>query len=177
MLMMKTELRYWKMDDASSAAALFNGCCRTYMTGHLPLPYTEKDAERWLKHVTENQNIHGLWKAIVYQNEIVGSISLSYGDDVFCQSAEMGYVLDEKYWHRGIMHASVSEICREAFESFPLKRITASVFSPNTASRKVLEGCGFALEGIMRSAVFKNDQYYDLYIYGLLREEAVSDEQ
>ena len=48
--------------------------------------------------------------------------------------------------------------------------ITALVYEPNIASRKVLEKNRFVLEGKMKQAVVKAGKVYDLCIYGKYRE-------
>lgn len=67
------------------------------------------------------------------------------------------------------MTEAVRQVCALAFSTLDLLRITALVYSPNTASRRVLEKNGFLLEGVMKNAVVKGDMVYDLCIYGKLR--------
>lgn len=61
--------------------------------------------------------------------------------------------------------------CEETFQIPDLLRISARVFSPNAASRRVLEKNGFLLEGCMRRAVRKDGNIWDLCIYGKLKGE------
>ena len=56
-----------------------------------------------------------------------------------------------------------------AFEKLDIIRITGLVYEPNIASRKVLEKNNFILEGVMKKAVIKNNNIYDLCIYGKVR--------
>ena len=71
------------------------------------------------------------------------------------------------------MTQAVSQVCDQAFSCLDILRISASVFSANMASRKVLEKNGFLLEGICKNAVFKKEQLYDLYLYGKLKKEQI----
>ncbi len=64
------------------------------------------------------------------------------------------------------MTQAVKQICSIAFEKLDIIRITGLVYQPNIASQRVLEKNDFILEGIMKKAVFKNDNIYDLCIYG-----------
>ena len=72
-------------------------------------------------------------------------------------------------WSKGIMTEAAGQICRIAFEALDIIRITGLVYGPNIASRRVLEKNGFTLEGIMKNAVVKNENVYDLYVYGKLK--------
>ena len=57
-------------------------------------------------------------------------------------------------------------------DTFPdILRISARIYAPNIASRRVLEKNGFQQEGVMRRAVCKGEQVYDMHIFGRLREE------
>lgn len=67
------------------------------------------------------------------------------------------------------MTEAVRQICDTAFRGQDIIRITGLVYEPNTASRKVLEKNGFVLEGVMKNAVIKNGNIYDLCIYGKLK--------
>lgn len=69
------------------------------------------------------------------------------------------------------MSEAVKKICELAFQELDIIRITGSVFEPNIASRRVLEKNGFLLEGVLKSAVFKNDTIYDLCLYGKVKED------
>ena len=45
----KIELRKWTVNDKESLMAICNAADRSYLTGRLPFPYTEADADWWLK--------------------------------------------------------------------------------------------------------------------------------
>lgn len=64
---------------------------------------------------------------------------------------------------------ALMQICEIAFQELDIVRITGLIYEPHTASRKILEKNGFALEGIMRNAVNKNGEIYNLCIYGKLK--------
>jgi RimJ/RimL family protein N-acetyltransferase len=45
------------------------------------------------------------------------------------------------------------------------------IFPDNVGSRRVLEKCGFTLEGTLRKALFHHGRYQDLSLYSVLRNE------
>ena len=63
------------------------------------------------------------------------------------------------------------QICRFAFAETDLLRVYAEPFADNAASCRVLEKAGFALEGVMRSGIWKNGRLRDYCMYALLRPE------
>lgn len=133
-----------------------------------PYPYTEEDAEWFVKDCMEKEGKTQFSRAIVIDGEAVGSISLLFGDDVYSRSAELGYWLGEPFWRKGIMTEAVQKMCEEAFRRYKLIRISAEPFSTNLASRGVLEKAGFTLEGIKRKSIFKNGCIQDSYLYAII---------
>ena len=117
----------------------------------------------------EHDGKDGLFRAILADGQLAGSISIEQKADVYRKDAEIGYLLLTEYWGKGIMTESVGRICEMAFSELDIIRITGLVYEPNAASRRVLEKNGFVREGLMRNAVYKNGNVYDLCVYGKLK--------
>jgi len=132
-----------------------------------PLPYTVDDADRFIDMV--KQQDPQVTFAIEFDYSFVGVIGLVPQPDVYRKSAEIGYWIGEPFWGQGITTRAVNLATQYAFETMNLERLFAGVFEGNEASKKVLEKCGFVLEGIGRKAVFKNDRFMDEYRFGKLR--------
>ena len=64
--------------------------------------------------------------------------------------AEIDYWLGKNYWRRGLATEAMRLVLKFGFKKLKLHRIHAHTFEKNIASRKVLEKCGFKIEGIMR---------------------------
>ena len=143
-----------------------NAVDRRFLSDRLPNPYTEKDAEEWLKMVTDNEATTGVYRAIVCNGELVGSISVEKKDG----DAGIGYMLLNDYSNKGIGTEAVKQICSIAFKVLSLEQITANVFQPNIASIRVLQKNGFKHKGTLPNAVVKDGNDYDLLIYGLTKE-------
>lgn len=50
---------------------------------------------------------------------------------------------------------------------FDINRIFARPFQTNIASQKVIEKCGFILEGTLLKTIFKNNELLDELIYAV----------
>ena len=109
------------------------------------------------------------FEKIIVDGKIIGTISVEQKEDVYRKDAEIGYYLLPEEYSKGIMTEAVRQICETAFEKLDIIRITGLVYEPNIASRKVLEKNNFILEGTMKKAVIKNNNIYDLCIYGKIR--------
>ncbi len=132
-----------------------------------PHPYTLQDAEEWIQIATSDEA--ALHLAIEVAGEAVGAISLVFNQDVYCNSAEIGYWLGEPFWGRGIMTAAVQALTEHSFRNHDLCRIYAPVFGWNKASMRVLEKAGFSQEARHEKAVYKNKTYTDEVIFAIIR--------
>lgn len=166
---MKIELKKWTSEDKENLIGLCNRAERKYLADRMPYPYTEADADWWLNMIHEQEEKDGIFRAIIVDGKIAGNISVERKSDVYGKDAELGYFLATEYWSKGIMTAAVKQICDIAFAKLDIIRITGLVYEPNIASRKVMEKGGFELEGIMKNAVVKGENVYNLCIYGKLR--------
>lgn len=167
---MKIELIKWRCDLQDDLIRICNAVDRSYLSNRLPFPYRASDAEWWLDMVSEHDGEDGIFRAITVDGEVVGNISVERKKDVFCRDGELGYLLLDPYRSKGIMTQAVGQICELAFNHLDLLRITGLVYAPNIASQKVLLKNGFVHEGTQRKAVYKNDQVYDLYLYGKIKQ-------
>ncbi len=67
------------------------------------------------------------------------------------------------------MTAVVRKLCEFAFAEFGLVKISAYVFPNNSASARVLEKCGFQLEGYLKKHFLKEGQYLDAKLFALVK--------
>ncbi len=162
-------LRKIKLSDAEDIARAGNNKdVHKYLRNRFPYPYTLQDAVYFINYCLNNNR--ELVYVIDIENKACGCISLIFGDDIYFKSAEIGYWLDQKYWHKGIMSNAVKEFCSFIFENFDINRISANIISENIGSRKVLEKNGFKFEGIHKKKIYKDNRYMDEVTYALLRK-------
>ena len=131
-----------------------------------PFPYQVEDAEKFIDSV-KNQEPQVTF-AIEFEYKIVGVIGLVLQPDVYRKSAEIGYWIGEPYWNKGIVTTAVGLLTKYAFENLKLEKLFAGIFEGNEGSKRVLEKCGYELEGIARKAVFKNNIFLSEYRYGIV---------
>jgi [ribosomal protein S5]-alanine N-acetyltransferase len=134
-----------------------------------PHPYTLQDAEKFIDMAKAREIPSNF--AVEYDHSFAGVISLILQEDIYLNSAEVGYWIGEPFWNKGIATAALGLITQYGFEKLGLRRIYASVFEGNAGSKRVLEKNGYIREGIFRKAVFKNHQYFDEWRYAKLKGE------
>jgi RimJ/RimL family protein N-acetyltransferase len=101
----------------------------------------------------------------------IGNCGL-HGIDPKDRSAVFGIAIGEKdYWSRGYGAEAARLLINYGFQQLNLHRISSGAFAFNERSLKLHKKVGFREEGRMRQATFKNGQYHDHVMFGILREE------
>ena len=131
---MTITLHNWKTDDKLVLMALCNAVDRTFLSDRLPYPYDEADADWWLGMVAENDGKEGVWRAIVVDGQIVGSISVERMADEERNVGAIGYMILTPWWSKGLGTEAVRQMCGIAFRELALERIIGEVFPENLAS-------------------------------------------
>lgn len=85
--------------------------------------------------------------------------------------AEIGYVLSQDFWGKGLMTEAARAIIAFGFEKMELVRIQARCISENLGSERVMQKAGMTLEGIMRKAMLTKGAHRDMKLYAILKEE------
>ena len=157
-------IRPWRLDDAESIARHANN--RKIWLGVrdlFPHPYTIQDGHEFLQRAMSEQPDTKF--CVEIEGAAVGGIGVHPGQDVHRHTATMGYWLGEKFWGRGIMTEVVIAVTDFCLANFPLRRISAEVFSSNPASARVLEKAGFSYEGRLKNHVLKDGELLDSLLY------------
>jgi RimJ/RimL family protein N-acetyltransferase len=139
-------------------------------TLRIPFPYTEADADKFLEIARSASEQYGqpVHFALRGADEfMVGACG--FDGLVPGHRAELGYWLARPFRGRGIMTATVAAARDFALNQWKLVRITAHVFSFNTASARVLEKNGFVCEGLGRKQFLKDGQFIDAATYAYVR--------
>ena len=136
--------------------------------------YTAKYHEAMLRSQAEDWEAERAYRFyIAAKNDpgsIIGTIALSNVVRGGFQSCFLGYQLDEAHVNQGYMTKAVSRIARFGFDALHLHRLEGNVMPRNTASRRVLEKCGFTAEGISKKYLKINGIWEDHIHYVLLNE-------
>ncbi len=86
--------------------------------------------------------------------------------------AELGIVLgDKNFWDQGYGTDVMNLLLKVGFEVFNLNRIHLRVYGNNPRARHVYEKIGFVHEGSLRQHLYREGQYYDEHVMGILRSE------
>ncbi|WP_245320554.1 GNAT family protein [Methanofollis sp. W23] len=163
-------LRPWEIDDAPALACHANNPdIAGSMRDGFPFPYSLNDAERFIHMASGTSS--AILLAIEVDEEAAGGIGVTPLEDVYRNTAEIGYWLATPYQGRGIVTEAVKALVPIAFERLDVVRIQAGIFENNHASGRVLEKCGFQREAVHKRAVTKNGTIMDEVLYARFRDE------
>jgi RimJ/RimL family protein N-acetyltransferase len=144
----------------------------------IPHPYTEQDARDFLVRISDGSETRvaiTLLSDGPLKGRLIGGVGLRFAFDH--QHAELGYWIGVPYWGNGYATEAARAMLRYGFESLKLHRIFASYFKHNAASGRILVKLGMRHEGCQREHIRKWDQFVDLELYGMLRQEWESSAQ
>jgi len=85
--------------------------------------------------------------------------------------ATIGIFLGQPFWNKGLGTEAVRILIEFAFGELNVNKIKLQVFSFNKRAIRSYEKNGFKIEGVLREEVYRNGQYYDEIVMGLLASE------
>ena len=130
------------------------------------------NADTWFDEIQKAQgHTHIRLGIFLPDGTAIGDIALQ---DIDWQnrSCSLGYGLTKlEYRNKGYATDAAKTILQYGFCHLGLERISSSTQENNIGSQRVLEKCGFTLEGRERKAKYFAVKRHDRLIYGLLLEE------
>ena len=111
------------------------------------------------------------WALVLKANQrFMGKIQLEDWSDEDHRTA-VGYRLGKQYWGKGYATEALHAVIAYLFEQTTVNRISASTWSENIASIRVLEKAGMRFEGLARQRRFAKGAFRDEKYYAILRED------
>lgn len=101
------------------------------------------------------------------KEDVLGTVTL-HSFDIWNSKAEIGYMLNKKFWKQNVMSEAAEKVIIYAFEEINLNRIEASIDPRNIASIKLSEKLGFEKEGLKKQAAYnkRTNKYEDRFMFG-----------
>ena len=113
---------------------------------------------------------HFIVKPILEPNKVIGVVLLNHIHPIY-RTGEFGITLgDSEYREKGYGKDMLLTLIKYGFNQLNLNRIWCEVYSNNT-SIHMYRKIGFKDEGILRQTVYKDGEYLDSYILGMLKSD------
>lgn len=107
---------------------------------------------------------------ILLNENTVGRIGLHHLD-LQNKIGSIGYWLDKSAEGNGIITKSCIQLINYGFQKIGLNRIEIKASVNNFKSQAIPVKLNFKKEGILRQAEFVNNEFIDLYIYSMVKDE------
>lgn len=163
-------LRPWRESDVPR---IVEGCADAETQrwlGQVPSPYTPDAARTWLRQTAERLAAGTAmnWAVVDPADEqgpdralgSVGWFDLTEGVD-----CEVGYWTHPDARGRRVAARATEAVVAYAFDTLGVRRVRAFAAVGNTASRRVIEACGFELYGVERLGAWTRAGHVDMALY------------
>ena len=100
---------------------------------------------------------------------LLGAITLDNIRRGPAQAGTIGYWIGASYARQGFMREALTAVVHHAFEVLDLSRLESACLPENTASRGLLEKCGYKYEGVAQSYLQINGRWRNHVLYANLR--------
>lgn len=147
---------------------------REHLSAFLPWVDHMQSVANFTDYIMHCEYLHNQKKevsfVIKYQDLIVGRVGL-HNIDHEHKHASIGYWLTKNAEGKGIITRCCKTLIAYAFSQLALNRIEIKAAVRNTKSIAIAEKLHFTKEGIQRKAERINNQFVDLVMYSLIKNE------
>ena len=138
----------------------------TKYTEQKNIKHTKESIKNFVLEKNNSNNNYLL--GIFYKDIHIGNIKLGpiqWGHKM----SDISYIIGEKkYWGKGIATKCVKKIISYSIENMMLEKINAGYYELNVGSAKVLEKCGFVIEGVRKKDVIFENKRISSIIVGFI---------
>jgi RimJ/RimL family protein N-acetyltransferase len=139
-------LRPLREGDAAAIYPLFNDWDVVRYLAMPPWPYALKDAEDFVRLVTDPANVDAeITFAITLNDKLIGTIGVREKPraELDRDAPSIGYWLGKKYWGQGYMTEALRAMIAHVFALTRVDAVHCGAFADNVGSLRVQEKAGF----------------------------------
>lgn len=169
-------LRAYRPEDAQELSAMTSRDEIYETTYNIQRDFDLEHAKWWIKFNANCRRTGTSYEFGIFEcgvDRLIGNIGIVNVNNS-CQHATLAYYILPEKWGQGIATRAGRLILGYAFGKLSLNRVGAVCMTHNKASRRVLEKLGFEFEGIARQEIMKDNKFYDIAHYGLLKNDFYS---
>jgi hypothetical protein len=140
--------------------------------GEFPSPYSETDAIAFIDDAAARLRDKSAFHFGIRLNGggligVCGVHRLDYSS----MKGEIGYWLGREHWGKGYAREALTLLLGFCFNGLRLNRVTATAFSFNERSIRLLNALNFVKEGTLRQNTLYGDAFIDDIVFGILADE------
>lgn len=157
---------YWKLIETNRKRL------EDFFAGTISKTRTFKDTQNFITDRIQQTVEKKYYPFIIVDNranEIAGFIDIK-NIDWRIPKGELGYYVDEKYAGTGMATKAFSLFLNYCFNEMSFVKLFLRTHESNTPARKLVEKCGFQIEGTIRKDhITSSGEIVDLLYYGKVR--------
>lgn len=132
------------MNTDAKALCAYSRMPQVYVPAAMIPPHDADDVLARIRNFTDTDQMYAV--VLKDTDTVIGNIDLYWQIGAEGQPdvtrRELGYALSPEYWQHGLMTSALQQVLRRAFAG-PVVQVSASVYTDNVASIKLLKHLGF----------------------------------
>ena len=138
-----------------------------------PIYLTKEEVKELLDRYISAYKNEDYYRWVIVEKEssaCIGQIAVFHIDDKnhWC---EIEYCIGSEFQRKGYASEATTAVIDFGFESVNFHKIQVSHKENNTASKGVIQKCGFTYEGTLRDYFYIDGKYVDRLFYSMLKSE------
>lgn len=128
--------------------------------------FTDEDVNAWLNRQIERYRLFGfgLWAIVLKSTgQMIGQAGLTWQPYRQNMVLEIGYLLNEDFWHYGYAREAAEACKKYAFESLNSQKVYSIIKADNVTSIKVAKSIGMEKEDEFIAQYYNGDMLHYLY--------------
>ncbi|TCS81049.1 GNAT family N-acetyltransferase [Tepidibacillus fermentans] len=168
----KVRLREYRKEDIEQAQIYINDPeVKRLLHPGIPYLYTFEDEQKWFESNTATKDIYNFAIETIPDHKYIGGCGINKLDWKNSVAVVGIFIGDKEYWGKGYGTDAMKVLIRFIFEQMNIHKVRLHVFAFNKRAIKSYEKCGFKTEGILRKEVYRDGEYHDEIVMGILKEE------
>lgn len=142
-----------------------------YYDYYPPVPQTEEQVDKTFDGYEKKEESRVFAIRLIDENKLIG---IAGYDDIIKENKVATLFIgigSKEFRGRGLGKEAMRLLLKYGFEEMDFYRIQLNVLEFNDSAIRLYEGAGFKKEGTLRKFVLRENERFDLYMYGLLKDE------
>lgn len=135
-----------------------------------PFHVSQEEQELWFNSLSKSRKSRRYILIEKESDEICGIIRID-DLDLTNRSATVGADVDLRFRRQGLASEAYERIINYLFNDLGLHRLQLVTLITNDIALKLYQKLGFQQEGVIRESIYRNGEFNDLILMGLLQSE------
>ncbi len=168
----KVKLRGYKEEDIQPAYEYMNDTeVLQYLKPGIPYPMTLQKEKAWYESQKELKEMYNFAVETLDEGLYIGGCGINMLDWKNSIAGVGIFIGHKDYRGKGYGTDAMKVLISFIFEQMNINKVQLDVYSFNKRAIKSYRKNGFVEEGRLRQSMFRNGQYHDRVVMGILREE------